>query len=409
MSSTAEPTAFKAELSRKPSTRRRGLKTVGLFAGIGGLELGLERAGHKAISLCEIEPTAQAVLRARFPRVELVPDVEQYDELPDATELVTAGFPCQDLSQAGRTLGLNDGLSDSRSGLVGEVVRLLYTHDPKWVLLENVPFMLQLARGRSLEVLIETLEDLDFRWAYRVVNTLSFGLPQRRERVYLLASRSENPCDVLLVDDIGDPPPREWTRDLAAGFYWTEGNGGLGWAVDAVPTLKGGSTIGIPSAPGIVMPNGDVVTPGIRDAERLQGFDADWTLPAEEVKRRGFRWKLVGNAVTVDVAEWIGERLRDPGNYQGPFDTPLVPNGAWPRAAYNIGAGRRLANVSAFPVRGKRQHLHEFLTLDELSPLSLKAIAGFLSRYEASTLRKPPRFLEYLRAHKARMEQQHDR
>ena len=69
------------------------------------------------------------------------------------------------------------------------------------------------------------------------------------------------------------------------------------------------------------MPNGDVVTPGIRDAERLQGFDPDWTLPAEEVRRRGFRWKLVGNAVTVDVAEWIGRRLRNPGAYSGPLDT----------------------------------------------------------------------------------------
>src|SRR5690349_18136856 len=100
---------------------RRGLKAAGLFAGIGGLEIGLERAGHRTISLCEIDESAQAVLRARFPRVELVPNVENYEELPSATELVTAGFPCQDLSQAGRTLGINDGHSSSRSGLVGEV------------------------------------------------------------------------------------------------------------------------------------------------------------------------------------------------------------------------------------------------------------------------------------------------
>ena len=366
----------------------------------------MERAGHATISLCEIDAAAQAVLRSRFPSVELVPNVEEYEELPTRTELVTAGFPCQDLSQAGRTLGIADGHSSSRSGLVGEVVRLLLTHDPEWVLFENVPFMLHLARGRSLEVLIDALEALDFRWAYRVVNTLAFGIPQRRERVYLLASRSRDPRDVLLADDVGEPPTLQWTADIAAGFYWTEGSGGLGWAVDAVPTLKGGSTIGIPSAPGIVMPGGDVVTPGIRDAERLQGFELDWTLPAENVTRRGFRWKLVGNAVTVDVAEWIGRRLREPGSYSGPLDTPLRSGASWPKAAYNIGEGRFYAGVSAWPMHRRGPHLHEFLTPQELSPLSRKAISGFLSRYEASGLKKPPRFLELLQAHRARMERQ---
>ena len=98
---------------------------------------------------------------------------------------------------------------------------------------------------------------------------------------------------------------------MACGFYWTEGIRGLGWAVDAVPTLKGGSTIGIPSPPAMVFPLGLVGKPDVRDAERMQGFVADWTQPAESVVRAGHRWHLVGNAVTVDVATWIGERLAD--------------------------------------------------------------------------------------------------
>lgn len=101
---------------------------------------------------------------------------------------------------------------------------------------------------------------------------------------------------------VGDP--------CAFGFYWTEGTRGLGWAVDAIPTLKGGSSIGIPSPPAILLESREVVTPSIRDAERLQGFPTDWTQPAEEVTRKGQRWKLVGNAVSVPVAEWIGRRLR---------------------------------------------------------------------------------------------------
>jgi DNA (cytosine-5)-methyltransferase 1 len=387
------------------SKPRRGpaLRTVGLFAGIGGLELGMARAGHRTVSLCEIDLAASAVLRKRFPRIELTANVEDVEDLPAGTELITAGFPCQDLSQAGRTLGINDGAS--RSGLVGEVIRLLMSHDPSWVLLENVPFMLHLARGKSLEVLIDALEELEFKWAYRVVNSLAFGVPQRRERVYLLASRSLDPRNVLLVDDVGEPEPQQWSENLAAGFYWTEGTGGLGWAVDAIPTLKNGSTIGIPSPPAIVLPSGDVVTPGIRDAERLQGFEPDWTLSASEEHSNRSRWRLVGNAVTVDVAAWIGTRLREPGLYAGVFDTRLPSGARWPRAAYNVGGGRFLADVSAWPVFRRAPHLHEFLNLDEAAPLSLRAVSGFLSRFEASTLRKPPRLVSILREHRRRMEQ----
>src|SRR5207249_4279742 len=97
----------------------------------------------------------------------------------------------------------------------------------------------------------------------------------------------------------------------------TEGTKGLGWGIDVVPTLKGGSTLGIPSPPAILMPDGRIVTPDIRDAERLQGFTADWTSCAVDnpEKRNGPRWKLVGNAVSVPVAEWLGRRLRTGGSY----------------------------------------------------------------------------------------------
>ena len=77
------------------------------------------------------------------------------------------------------------------------------------------------------------------------------------------------------------------------GFYWTEGVRGLGWAPDAIPTLKNGSTIGIASPPAILLPWGEVMTPDIRDAERLQGFAEDWTLPAESVSLDlRLRWSL---------------------------------------------------------------------------------------------------------------------
>ena len=205
-----------------------------MFAGIGGIELGLGAAGHHCDLLCEFDETAAKVLAARFPDVPLHSDVRTLRALPQTTELVAAGFPCQDLSQAGKTLGIEG----ARSGLVGEVFRLLRQRPTQFVLLENVPFMLRLARGRALDVIISELEDLGYRWAYRVVNTLAFGLPQRRERVFVLASRDEDPRDVLLADEVGEPE-RATEEDATCGFYWTEGVRGLGWAVNSIPTLKG--------------------------------------------------------------------------------------------------------------------------------------------------------------------------
>ena len=99
-----------------------------------------------------------AVLRDRFPEVKLHDDVCTLERLPNGTSLVVAGFPCQDLSQAGATRGI-DG---ARSGLVGEVFRLIERHRVPWLLLENVPFMLQLAGGEAMNVIASRLEDLGY-------------------------------------------------------------------------------------------------------------------------------------------------------------------------------------------------------------------------------------------------------
>lgn len=384
-------------MTHRVSRKTGGLHVVGLFAGIGGIELGLSRAGHSEMLLCEIDRAATAVLRHRFKSVPLVGDIRDLDELPAHSDLVAAGFPCQDLSQAGATRGIRG----AQSGLIGEVFRLLQRHSVPWVLIENVPFMLQLARGEALEVILSALEHLGYRWAYRVVDSRSFGLPQRRRRVYMLASLTEDPRGVLFADDVGNrpEPPKDVWRDAACGFYWTEGLRGLGWAHDAVPTLKGGSTVGIPSPPAIVMPDGRIVTPDIRDAERLQGFDADWTKPAENVEKPGYRWKLVGNAVTVDAAHWIGSRLLNPGCYDDAFDLPLNRQGLWPTAAWNLGSGRMVpTNLSEWPFETRRPALSRFLQ-HPVKPLSERAARGFYSRASRASLRFPPGFLEIVRGY----------
>jgi DNA (cytosine-5)-methyltransferase 1 len=392
-----QPAARRKRSRRVNQREPRSLRVVGLFAGIGGIELGLSRAGHESLLLCEIDRTAKAVLDARFPDVKKHDDVTTLEKLPRGTDLVAAGFPCQDLSQAGKTAGI----AGSKSGLVGEVFRLLERTRVPWLLLENVPFMLQLAKGQALDVIIQAVEALGYRWAYRVMDSRAFGVPQRRERVYLVASLHEDPRDVLLSRDAGGPLQRD-AGGAACGFYWTEGIRGLGWAVDAVPTLKGGSTIGIPSSPAIVMPDGEIVKPDLRDVERMQGFRADWTKPAEAVAKRGYRWKLVGNAVTVDVAEWLGSMLASPAPYDAAGDRPLKPGAPWPRAAWNMGAGRHAADVSAWPVKRRSEPLAKFLRYAP-EPLSEKATAGFLSRARSGSLRFPPGFLDAVERHLERM------
>lgn len=373
------------------------LRVAALFAGIGGIEVGLHAAGHATSMFCEIDPAAQAVLRHQFPRVALHPDIRDLSRLPDV-DLVSAGFPCQDLSQAGRTMGIRG----NRSGLVDDVFELLRSANPRWLLLENVPFMLQLDGGQAMRYLTDRLGELGFQWAYRVVDSRAFGLPQRRQRVLLLASRTEDPASVLYADDSGEPWPQA-PNGLACGFYWTEGIRGLGWAVDAIPTLKSGSTIGIPSPPAIWMPDGFVGTPDIRDAERLQGFEPDWTrLQSNANHNKGARWRLVGNAVSVPVAKWLGDRLLRPGRVLASDGKPIKPGDSWPRAAWGRGRTAYSVDISAWPAHVPRRPLTEFLAYP-LKPLSVRAAEGFLGRASRSTLHFPEGLLEAIRVHMSRM------
>jgi DNA (cytosine-5)-methyltransferase 1 len=97
-----------------------------------------------------------------------------------------------------------------------------------WLVLENVPFMLSLDKGHGIRTIVDALEDQGFSWAYRTIDAHAFGLPQRRRRVILLASQTEDPRPVLLGSDAKRPVSRPRGAH-ACGFYWTEGNTGLGW------------------------------------------------------------------------------------------------------------------------------------------------------------------------------------
>lgn len=374
------------------------LKIAGLFAGIGGIELGFQRAlgdGVQTELLCEWWQPARDVLAARFPGIDVHPDVRELVDLPAGLDVLAAGFPCTDLSQAGRTAGIGG----AQSGLVSHVFDALRLSDKlgrrlPWLLIENVPNMLALDRGQAMRYLVTQLESIGYRWAYRTVDSRATGAPQRRRRVLLVASRTEDPRQVLFADDAGVRPDGDY-RDAAYGFYWTEGRGGLGWALDAVPTLKGGSTIGIPSPPAVwvrdARPGRKIVTPRIEDAEAMQGFPRGWTEPADEHRARGPRWKLVGNAVTVDVAAWVAGRLAAPGEFaleSTAWDGPA----SWPTAAWGDNGQVWTVPISEHPVRAPYRHLLDVIDADQAAALSLRGVLGFIRRLEQGNLGRHPGF-----------------
>lgn len=363
---------------------------VSLFAGIGGFELAFSRYGVRTILMCEIDPVAKQVLHSNLPDVAIIDDVKDIKRLPKETDLLCAGFPCQDLSSVGE----KQGLSGSRSSLVKEVFRILRRKRVEWVIFENVSFMLSLNGGETISTIVTELEELGYNWAYRVIDSIAF-VPQHRKRVYIVASIHNDPCSVLLSDSYirSKNSINDTTFSHPLGFYWTEGRNALGLICDGIPTLKAGSTIGIPSPPAIAFPNGEVSCPDIRDAERLQGFPADWTKPAEEISKPSYRWRLVGNAVTVDTVMWIARKMVHPVPYDGSNDPQFEDKKIWPKAAWGKSGKRYVSSSSPYPEEGHDVSLIDFLEYPR-KPLSLKASIGFEKRLREGGMNCPSYFLD---------------
>ncbi|MCX6864852.1 MAG: DNA (cytosine-5-)-methyltransferase [Verrucomicrobia bacterium] len=373
-----------------------------LFSGIGGLEYGFHKAGHNTQLFCENDPAAQKVLRHRFPDVRIESDICNLSRIPKC-DVLTAGFPCQDLSQAGGKVGI----SGPRSGLVSQLFRLVRESRPRptWIVVENVPYMLSLGGGAAMRILTQNIEELGYKWCYRTIDARCFGIPQRRPRVLFLACRDHDPKNVLLTGGIDkkdvDGKPSEVSEELAYGFYWTEGSRGVGWTREGVPPIKGGSTIGIPSPPAVWIPRDDFAgTITIRDAERLQGFPRDWTISVEKDKtlRKNSRWRLVGNAVNTELSIWLAQRFAKPGNYDSSSD-PEWTSGRWPSAAWGGGGKVYVSGASTWPASRKLHSLSDYLS-ESLKPLSERATRGFLSRAKICTnVVYSNRFLNSLEIH----------
>jgi DNA (cytosine-5)-methyltransferase 1 len=164
---------------------------VSLFAGVGGFDLALERAGVKVVASVEIDKKASAILAKHFPNSQLFGDITGVtgEQLINAgfepkRGIIVGGFPCQDLSVAGK----RKGLSGPRSGLFWEICRLLDETRAQNFILENVPGLLNSNGGADMAVVLEALVQRGYRIAYRVLDAQHFGVPQRRRRVFIVGS-----------------------------------------------------------------------------------------------------------------------------------------------------------------------------------------------------------------------------
>lgn len=377
------------------------------------------------MGLCESWEPARRVLRDRFPQAPLHGDVAHF--APDREcELLTAGFPCTDLSHAGGKAGI----FGPASGLVVHVFRIAGLSQPEWIVLENVPNLLSLHSGAGMAHLTEQLDGLGYRWAYRTVDARTTGLPQRRPRVLLLASLHHDPAAILLADPgrttsetvCADPASKpgdveESADPRAWGFYWTEGRNGLGLVADAIPTLKGGSTLGLPSAPAIWIPEAPqgrrFVLPSVQDGEALQGLPRGWTTAAVVPGELDLRWKLIGNAVPTGIGAWIGHRLRTRahttvetprrhgGEEQPPADQAIDRTRRWPPAGRGDLTGAWRSEAGPWPSGTDHTALHDLVEVDAARPLSHRAVTGFLKRLDESGRTVPADFYRDLEAHQA--------
>jgi DNA (cytosine-5)-methyltransferase 1 len=148
-----------------------------LFAGVGGFDLGFERVGMRCLWQVEIDKFCLGVLERHWPDVRRYIDVREVGRRNlGAVDLVGGGFPCQDVSLAGKRAGL----AGVKSGLWFEFHRVLEELRPRWVVAENVPGLLSSNGGRDLGIVVQGLAEIGYGVAWRVLDAQHFGVAQRR-------------------------------------------------------------------------------------------------------------------------------------------------------------------------------------------------------------------------------------
>lgn len=198
--------------------------TIGsLFAGIGGFDLGFERAGWETRWQVEIDPFNQAVLADRFPKAKRFFDVRCVGKKNlESVDCIVGGFPCQDLS----SMGKRQGISGERSRLFYEAMRIVEELRPQWVVIENVTGLLTSSGGKDFERVLQAFAERGYVGLWRVLNARHFGVPQGRRRIFLVAGyRTRPPLELLADAATVDPIPSSFAteRETRKADAW-------GWA-----------------------------------------------------------------------------------------------------------------------------------------------------------------------------------
>ena len=160
---------------------------IDLFAGLGGFHIALESLGAKCVYANEWDSHAQEVYKSNF-NIQPEGDITKVDEktIPDH-DILCAGFPCQAFSISGKRLGFQD----SRGTLFFDVARIVKEKRPKVVFMENVKNFASHDGGKTIAVVKATMEELGYSFEYRVLNAVDYGIPQKRERVYMVCFRND--------------------------------------------------------------------------------------------------------------------------------------------------------------------------------------------------------------------------
>jgi DNA (cytosine-5)-methyltransferase 1 len=306
-------------------------RTIDLFAGIGGIRLGFDKAkGFKSVYANDFEEKCKLTYDLNFDAPKLhVEDIRKVksDEIPDF-DILLAGFPCQAFSIAGYRQGFND--DKGRGNLYFEIERILRDHQPTGFLLENVKNLEKHDNGNTFKVIIKSLEDLGYHVKPKVLNTMEYGdIPQNRERIYIVGFKDKKILerfsfprrktltkkikDLLdkevpekyqynnksLYPRIKDDVKREDTVYQWRRKYVRENKNNV------FPTLTANMGMGGHNVP--IVKQGNIIrkiTP--RECARVQGFPDDYKLPDIADSHL---YKQFGNSVSVTVIERIAKNM----------------------------------------------------------------------------------------------------
>lgn len=287
------------------------MKILDLFSGIGGFSLGLERAGMQTIAFCEVDPACRQVLKKHWPDVPIFEDVKTLTakDIHDTVDVICGGFPCQDISLAGK----GAGLAGERSGLWYEYRRLIEEIRPRYVIIENVAAL----RSRGLDAVLSGLTEIGYDAEWHCIPASAVGSPHRRDRIWIVAyandngwNSTQNTQSYPSGNDRGQAGTNiavELTRSSDMG---EDVRGSSPKTVADSSSLRpSGSWQPIqPKYPAAVV-NGQAVESQHGRVSHLWAAEPDVGRVAHGVPKRVDRLKQLGNAVVPQIPELIGRAI----------------------------------------------------------------------------------------------------